>query len=143
MLRRRRCVFIRAGRDCNIPLLRSFRRAEAEPSRKRLKNIFRKSFWRCVRDGAWSAKAGREMAEDPEAAKPGEARYANYFSVGHTAFEVIIEFGQFYRGDQQPQTHTRIVTSPGYANRLLALLGDSLERYETSFGPIPKEETHE
>ena len=83
------------------------------------------------------------MAQDPGVSKPDVARYANYFSVGHTALEVIIEFGQFYRGDREPQTHTRIVTSPAYASMLLALLGDSLQRYEVSFGPIPKEKEHE
>jgi hypothetical protein len=89
------------------------------------------------------------MADNPEVGKRPEggnkeaARYANYFSVGHTAFEVIIESGQFYSGDLEPQTHTRIVTSPAYAKMFHAILGDSLDRYELSFGPIPEEKEHE
>ena len=72
-----------------------------------------------------------------------EARYANYFSVGHSAFEVIIDFGQFYEDASQPQLHTRIVMSPAYANGFLALLRESLRQYEASFGPIPEVDTHE
>ena len=83
------------------------------------------------------------MAGNSEGGVPGEARYANYFSVGHTAFEVILEFGQFYESDSEPRLHTRIVTSPVYANTLLVLLRDSLRRYERAFGPIPPEEPHE
>ena len=66
-----------------------------------------------------------------------EGRYANYFNVGHNAFEVILEFGQFYEENEQPRLHTRIVTSPDYAKRLLELLQESLGQYEKQFGVIP------
>ncbi len=66
-----------------------------------------------------------------------DGRYANYFSVGHNAFEVILEFGQFYEGNKQPRIHTRIVTSPAYAKTLIELLQDSLEKYQKDFGAIP------
>ena len=65
-----------------------------------------------------------------------EAQYANYFHVGHNAFEVMLQFGQFYEGDKQAVMHTRIVTCPAYAERLLDLLSRTLKQYETSFGPI-------
>jgi hypothetical protein len=65
-----------------------------------------------------------------------EGRYANYFKAGHNAFEVILEFAQFYEGDVQPQVHTRIVTSPAYAKTFLNVLKDSLDRYESVYGPI-------
>ena len=66
-----------------------------------------------------------------------EGRYANYFNVGHNAFEVVLEFGQFYEGNMEPRTHTRIVTSPAYAKALLGLLKSSLASYEGEFGVIP------
>ncbi len=69
----------------------------------------------------------------------GEGRYANYFNVGHNVFEFVLDFGQFYAEQQKPQIHTRIVTSPGYAKILLALLAQAIERYEASFGVIRSE----
>ena len=67
--------------------------------------------------------------------EPG-ARYANYFQVGHNAFEVIVEFGQHYEGSSQPQMHTRIVAAPAYAKALLGLLGAAIAEYEQTFGEL-------
>jgi hypothetical protein len=67
-----------------------------------------------------------------------EARYANYFTAGHNAFEVILEFGQFYEGDRQPRMHTRIITTPAYAKTFLEVLQDLLKRHEKQFGPISR-----
>jgi len=68
-----------------------------------------------------------------------EGRYANYFKVGHNAFEFLLDFGQFYPRGEKEQLHTRIVTSPVYAKALLQLLRDSVERYERTFGVIEAE----
>jgi hypothetical protein len=65
-----------------------------------------------------------------------EARYANHFYVGHNAFEVILQFGQFYEGNNQPVMHTRIVTNPAYALMLLQLLSSTMSEFEGRFGPI-------
>jgi hypothetical protein len=65
-----------------------------------------------------------------------EGRYANHFSIGHNAFEVILEFGQFYEGSERAVIHTRIVTSPAYAAGLLELLGHTVRQHEETFGPI-------
>lgn len=72
-----------------------------------------------------------------------EGRYANYFNVGHNAFEVVLAFGQFYEGNVKPQLHTKIVTSPAYAKTFLELLRDSLEQYEKAYGAIPTGIPHE
>jgi hypothetical protein len=65
-------------------------------------------------------------------------RYANYFEVGHNAFEFVLDFGQLYAGEsKQGQFHTRIVTAPVYANTLLKTLQGSIDRYEETFGVIP------
>ena len=61
--------------------------------------------------------------------------YANYFEVGHTAFEFVIEFGDTYANTQR-SCHTRIVTSPVYATELLHLLRRAVRRYETRFGAV-------
>jgi len=65
-------------------------------------------------------------------------RYANFFRVGHTAFEFVIDFGQLYQGDIEEQVDTRIITSPAYAAELCRVLDASIEQYERDFGPISK-----
>ena len=77
--------------------------------------------------------------EKPDEVRDG--RYANNFSVGHNAYEVILQFGQFYEGYENPVMHTTIVTSPAYAKRLLRLLEEAMAQYESSFGPIPNRES--
>lgn len=67
-----------------------------------------------------------------------EGRYANYFKVGHNAFEFVLDLGQFYPAGGQPQLHTRIITSPVYAKALLDVLRESIDRFEKAFGLIPK-----
>jgi hypothetical protein len=71
------------------------------------------------------------------------ARYSNYVSVGHAAFELIFEFGEFYEGTMDPQLHTRIVMTPGYAKAFLSLFRESLQQYETAFGTLPEMDKHE
>ena len=61
-------------------------------------------------------------------------QYANYFEIGHNAVEVVLDFGYGY-DEQHATLHTRIVTPPAYAKALLALLQESLARYEAAYGP--------
>jgi uncharacterized protein DUF3467 len=79
------------------------------------------------------------MNDDRE--QPGSGRtllgsYANYFEVGHNAWEVVLDFGQLYPGNGQPRVHTRIIMSPTYAKALLRMLEESLLRCEQTFGSI-------
>jgi hypothetical protein len=69
-----------------------------------------------------------------------EAKYANYFQVGHNAFEFLLDCGQFYSDGRREHFHTRIVTSPRYAKELLKVLRDAVEQYEENFGPIQQHE---
>ena len=68
-----------------------------------------------------------------------EGRYANYFEVGHNAFEFLLDFGQYYPETDEAALYTRIVTSPCYAKSLLETLRDSIEQYEKNFGTIKEE----
>ncbi len=70
--------------------------------------------------------AGREI----------EGRYANFFKVGHNAFEFVIDFGQYFPETDQAELYTRIVTNPSYAKSLLHTLEESIYRYEETFGSI-------
>jgi Protein of unknown function (DUF3467) len=76
--------------------------------------------------------------ESPPAIGELEGRYANYFKVGHNAFEFLLDFGQFYAESQRAQFHTRIITNPAYAKALFDLLRESIEQYERTFGTVPK-----
>jgi hypothetical protein len=49
---------------------------------------------------------------DPEESSSLEGRYANYFKVGHNAFEFLIDFGQYYRESQSAQLYVRIIPLP-------------------------------
>jgi hypothetical protein len=60
--------------------------------------------------------------------------YANYFEIGHTPFEIILDFGQRYAQNDASPCHTRIVTSPLYAESLRRTLEDALTRYRARFG---------
>jgi hypothetical protein len=76
----------------------------------------------------------RYEGEDPTP-EGMEGKYANYFQVGHNAFEFLLDFGQLYSDGTPERFHTRIVTGPSYAKELLKVLSDSLEQYEATFGP--------
>ncbi|BBO82258.1 hypothetical protein DSCO28_28240 [Desulfosarcina ovata subsp. sediminis] len=66
-----------------------------------------------------------------------EGRYANFFKVGHNAYEFVIDFGQSYADDPQRESiHSRVVTSPAYAKVLLKILQDAIGRYDAKFGSI-------
>lgn len=65
-----------------------------------------------------------------------EGRYANYFKVGHNAFEFVIDFGQYYLETERAELYTRVITNPCYAKSLFETLGKSIERYEKTFGII-------
>lgn len=63
-------------------------------------------------------------------------RYANYYKVGHNAFEYVFDFGQSQGESEDASIHTRIVTAPGYAKAFMKTLTESIERYEREFGTI-------
>lgn len=69
-----------------------------------------------------------------------EGKYANHFQIGHNAFEFLLDFGQLFSDGRPEHFHTRIVASPRHAKELLTLLGESLEDYEGTYGPIKTEE---
>jgi hypothetical protein len=79
-----------------------------------------------------------QESEDQSDSSSLEGRYANYFKVGHNAFEFLLDFGQYYRETQRAQLYVRIITAPVYAKALMKTLGESIEQYEQTFGTIPE-----
>ncbi len=69
-----------------------------------------------------------------------EGKYANYFRVGHNAFEFILDFGQHFSESEEAELSIRVVTSPFYARTLLATLKESIASYERTYGTIEKDE---
>jgi hypothetical protein len=69
-----------------------------------------------------------------------EGKYANYFEIGHNAFEFLLDFGQKYSGSLEGRIHARIITGPSYAKELMRVLMKSIEQYEQTFGTIRDEE---
>jgi hypothetical protein len=65
-----------------------------------------------------------------------EGRYANYFEIGHNAFEFLLDFGQLYFEEPEAGLHTRIVTSPYYAKALMGVLQQAISQHEQSYGRI-------
>jgi uncharacterized protein DUF3467 len=70
----------------------------------------------------------------PSAGKE-QGRYANFFQIGHNAFEFLIEFGQ-----QDGGIHTRIYVSPQHARILSDLLVKTLRQHEGIFGSLTRPE---
>lgn len=60
----------------------------------------------------------------------------NYFAVGQNTAEFVLDFGQCHADRDEPQLHTRIVTSPVYAKLLSRMLIGAVERYESDHGTI-------
>jgi hypothetical protein len=63
-----------------------------------------------------------------------QGKYANYFEVGHNAFEFLLDFGQIYpeEDSEHMKFHTRIIINPTYAKDLLEILRKSIKEYESN-----------
>jgi hypothetical protein len=63
-----------------------------------------------------------------------QGEYANYFRVGQNAYELIIDFGQYYSETEEAELFSRIVTSPAYAKFLLKMLQDAITKHDRLHG---------
>jgi hypothetical protein len=65
------------------------------------------------------------------AGRKPEARYANFFQIGHNTAEFLLEFGQ-----EQGPIHSRIYMAPQYAQILSDLLVDALKNRAEQLEPM-------
>jgi hypothetical protein len=72
----------------------------------------------------------------PLAVKAPLARYANYFEVGHNAYEFLLDFGQFQPESERITLHTRMALGPPHAKLLSRLLADAVREFELRNGLI-------
>lgn len=75
-------------------------------------------------------------AEPPRRRRAPLAAYANYFEVGHNAFEFLIDFGQFQPEVDAVTMHSRMATGPVHAKLLAAMLSDAVAQFEAEHGAI-------
>jgi len=66
------------------------------------------------------------------------ARYANYFEVGHNAFEFLVDFGQFQPDTGYVAVHTRLALGPTHAKLLAGMLEAAVAQHEGEHGAIPE-----
>jgi hypothetical protein len=74
--------------------------------------------------------------DNPRRRRAPLAAYANYFEVGHNAFEFLIDFGQYQPEADAVTMHSRMATGPVHAKLLAGLLSDAVARFEAEHGPI-------
>jgi hypothetical protein len=67
------------------------------------------------------------------------AVYANYFQIGHNAFEFFLDFGQRFDTPVSERLHTRVIATPGHVKEFFELLGGSLAEFERVHGAISKD----
>lgn len=70
-------------------------------------------------------------------ATPPLACYANYFEVGHNAFEFLLDAGQVEPQSGEIRFTSRIAISPVHAKLLSELLARSVAQFEALHDPIP------
>lgn len=70
----------------------------------------------------------------PNSGNRHKGKYANYFEVGHNAFEFVIDFGQYEGKDVA--WHSRVIVNPNAARALLDVLQRSIEEYGRRY-PAP------
>jgi hypothetical protein len=69
-------------------------------------------------------------------------RYANFFKVGHNAYEFVIDFCQYFPSNgtcpenEKAELCQRFIISSAYAKGLLKVIQQSIEEYEKAYGII-------
>lgn len=79
-----------------------------------------------------------EPARSVGTLRPLLASYANYFEVGHNAFEFLIDVGQIEPQTGGVQLMSRIAISPVHAKLLAQLLSRSIAQFEKAHREIPE-----
>ncbi|MEO9779049.1 MAG: DUF3467 domain-containing protein [Sedimentitalea sp.] len=64
------------------------------------------------------------------------AGYANYFEVGHNAYEFLLDFGQVDPQRGKAVINRRFALGPTHAKLLMRLMTRSVAEFEQEFGPI-------
>ncbi|RKZ07584.1 DUF3467 domain-containing protein [bacterium] len=73
--------------------------------------------------------------------KTAEGIYSNFVLTAHTASEFVLDFARMVPGVKKAKVFARIIMTPQSAKSLHAVLGRTLDKYESDYGKItlPKE----
>ena len=85
-------------------------------------------------DGS-AAPATRSYADSSD--RPPLACYANYFELGHNAFEFLLDAGQIEPQSGEVQRLIRIAINPVHAKLLSQLVVQAIEQFERMHHEIP------
>jgi hypothetical protein len=67
--------------------------------------------------------------------------YSNFMLVNHNENEFVIDFAYVLPGPPRARVTSRIIVSPKHMKRVVATLGQNLEKFEARFGEIQPLET--
>ena len=65
-----------------------------------------------------------------------QGTYANLVFVAHSQSDFVLDFARIIPGMPKAPVKSRVILTPENAKRLLAVLKDSIDKYESMFGPI-------
>lgn len=65
-----------------------------------------------------------------------QGTYANLVFVAHSQSDFVLDFARIVPGMHKAPVKSRVILTPENAKRLLAVLKDSIDKYESIFGPI-------
>lgn len=65
-----------------------------------------------------------------------QGTYANLVFVAHSQSDFVLDFARIVPGMPKAPVKSRVILTPENAKRLLAVLKDSIDKYESMFGPI-------
>ena len=65
-----------------------------------------------------------------------EGVYSNLVMIAHSPEEFVLDFIRVVPGVPKARVKSRIIITPSHARRLLAALGENIERFEATHGAI-------
>jgi hypothetical protein len=65
-----------------------------------------------------------------------EGIYSNMSLVAHSSSEFVLDFISLLPGVGKAQVRSRVIMAPEHAKRLMLILHDNINRYESNFGEI-------
>ena len=68
--------------------------------------------------------------------KIAEGIYSNLAIINHSPSEFVLDFVTIMPGVPKSKVKSRIILTPQHAKRLLAALGENIQRFENSHGEI-------
>lgn len=92
-------------------------------------------------DGSENERTSPALDVDPEKVGPIGA-YTNFMRLTMGLDDFVFEFGVRVPGTKLAMMHTKVISSPPHAKRMLGVLQRNIEKYEQRWGPIAADAEH-